>query len=45
MAYRYYKIKHIEFHDNDDPEKREVVVTLDNETEIHIESCYESWQQ
>lgn len=45
MAYRDYKIKCVEFHHNDDPEKREVVVTLDNETEIHIESCYESWQQ
>lgn len=45
MAYRDYKIKCVEFHDNDDPEKREVVVTLDNETEIHIESCCESWQQ
>lgn len=45
MAYRDYKIKCVEFHDNDDTEKREVVVTLDNGTEIHIESCYESWQQ
>lgn len=27
------------------PEQREVLVTLDNGTTVHIESCYESWQQ
>ena len=40
-----YKIVTIEFHDNRNPKERQVVVTLDNGTHIHIESCYESWQQ
>lgn len=45
MYGREYKIKDIEFKDNGKIKDREVVVTLDNGTEIHIASCYESWQQ
>ena len=40
-----YKIINVEFHDNDNIENREVVVTLDNDTEVHIVRCYESWEQ
>lgn len=40
-----YKIINVEFHDNDNVENREVVVTLDNGTEVHIVRCYESWEQ
>lgn len=45
MYGREYKIKDIEFKNNGKIKDREVVVTLDNDTEIHIASCYESWQQ
>ena len=30
---------------NEKKGEREVVCTLDNDTEIHITDCYESWQQ
>lgn len=40
-----YEIIGVEFHDNDNIENREVVVTLDNGTEVHIVRCYESWEQ
>lgn len=40
-----YYITDIEFHDASDPQDREVIVTLNNETKIHITSCYESWEQ
>lgn len=39
------KIVDIEFKDNGNIDDREVVVTLDNDTEIHIAACYESWEQ
>jgi hypothetical protein len=44
-AMKDYKITDIEFNDNGNVDDREVVVTLDNGTEIHIVSCYESWRQ
>jgi len=40
-----YKIEKIELLNENDIENREVLVTLDNGTEIHICACYESWQQ
>lgn len=39
------KIVDIEFKDYGEIKDREVVVTLDNDTEIHIAACYESWEQ
>lgn len=42
---RKYKITDVEFHDNGNIDDREVVVTLENDTEIHIAACYESWEQ
>ena len=42
---REYKITDVEFHDNGNIDDREVVVTLENDTEIHIAACYESWEQ
>lgn len=45
MANRNYKIKRVVFLNHDDFENREVVVTLDNDTKVHIVSCFESWQQ
>ena len=40
-----YKITNIEFIEKNDDGEREVLATLDNGTEIHIVTCYESWQQ
>ena len=40
-----HKIVDIEFKDNGKVSDREVVVTLDNDTEVHIAACYESWEQ
>lgn len=39
------RIEDISFKYDADPAKREVLVTLDNGTVVHIGSCYESWQQ
>ena len=39
MYEREYKIKDIEFKDNGKIDDREVVVTLDNDTEIHMLCC------
>ena len=38
-------IKNIEFIDNGNVDERECVCTLSNGTQIHIASCYESWEQ
>ncbi len=40
-----YKIQKISLLDKDDVKNREVAVTLDNGTEIHIGACHESWEQ
>jgi hypothetical protein len=42
---RDYKIIKVDFQNESDVENREVVVTLDNGTEVHIVRCYESWEQ
>ena len=39
------KIKKIEFLYEKQPNRREVKVTLNNGTKIHIVKCYESWEQ
>lgn len=39
------KITNIEHNNAKNPKNREVLVTLNNGTTVHIESCYESWQQ
>ena len=38
-------VNKIELFNVDKVEDREVVVTLSNNTQIHIVACYESWQQ
>lgn len=35
----------VEFVDTGNIEDRECICTLNNGTEVHISSCYESWQQ
>lgn len=40
-----YYISSIDFINVDDVENREVIVTLNNGTEVHICACYESWEQ
>jgi hypothetical protein len=40
-----YYISDIDFDNVDDVENREVIVTLNNGTEVHICACYESWEQ
>lgn len=40
-----YWIEDINFNESNETNDREVVVTLNNGTEIHIVSCYESWEQ
>lgn len=39
------KIKDITLLNEGDHENREVLVTLDNGTEVHITACHASWQQ
>ena len=39
------KIVTVEFIDNKNPEERVVKAELSNGTIVHIESCYESYQQ
>ena len=39
------KIVNVDYIDNENPELRVVKVELSNGTKIHIESCYESYQQ
>lgn len=45
MSYKDYKIVGVEFVDNGNVEDREVLVTLNNGTVVHICACHESWQQ
>ena len=40
-----YEITSIKFKKGRKVSDREVIVTLSNGTEIHITSCYESWEQ
>jgi len=40
-----HKIVNVDFINENEIEDREVVVTLDNGTEVHICACYESWEQ
>ena len=40
-----YYISSIDFINVDDVENREVIVTLNNGTEVHICACYEAWEQ
>ena len=45
MEYKIIKVQFIRELSYSMVETREVVVGLDNGTEVHITPCYESWQQ
>lgn len=40
-----YKIENVEFLNVNNPDERKIKVTLDNDTIIYIEACYESFMQ
>jgi hypothetical protein len=45
MEYKITKIQFIHELTKNDIETREVIVTLDNDSQVHITACYESWEQ